>query len=61
MSASLAAALAVALVLEGLLPFISPPMWRKVFMSAAQMRDEHIRIFGLAAMLVGLAVLLMVR
>ena len=59
MAGSLAAALALALVLEGLLPFVSPATWRSVFMKAAEMRDEQIRLVGLGAMLAGLGLLVL--
>ena len=52
-------ALALMLVVEGLLPFLSPPMWRKVFERALQMSDGQIRFLGLSSMMVGLAALLL--
>lgn len=57
MGGTLLAACALALVIEGLLPFISPRTWRQVFLHAAQMRDEQIRLWGLGSMLVGLGLL----
>ena len=45
------------LVIEGLLPFISPPKWRGVFERATQMSDGQIRFIGLASMLAGLVML----
>jgi uncharacterized protein len=57
---TLLAACALALVIEGLLPFISPSTWRQVFMHAAQMRDDQIRLWGLGSMLAGLGLLLFV-
>lgn len=47
-------ALALMLVLEGLLPFFSPGTWRQVFERAMQMSDGQIRFFGLASMALGL-------
>jgi uncharacterized protein YjeT (DUF2065 family) len=55
----LLSALALMLVIEGLLPFLSPPMWRKVFERALQMSDGQIRFLGLSSMIVGLAALLL--
>jgi len=55
----LLSALALVLVIEGLLPFLSPPMWRKVFERALQMSDGQIRFLGLSSMIVGLAALLL--
>jgi hypothetical protein len=51
-------ALALMLVIEGLLPFLSPGTWRSVFEKATQMSDGQIRFVGLSSMLVGLVLLL---
>ena len=45
------------LVIEGLLPFISPPKWRAAFERAMRMSDGQIRIIGLGSMLAGLVLL----
>jgi uncharacterized protein YjeT (DUF2065 family) len=50
-------AFALMLVIEGLLPFISPTRWRKVFESAMKLSDGQIRFIGLASMLAGLVLL----
>lgn len=50
-------AFALMLVIEGLLPFISPAHWRRVFERATQMSDGQIRFIGLSSMLAGLAML----
>jgi uncharacterized protein YjeT (DUF2065 family) len=50
-------ALALMLVAEGLLPFLSPPSWRRIFERATQMSDGQIRFLGLISMLAGLAML----
>lgn len=55
----LLAALALMLVFEGLLPFLSPRRWREVFLRATQMTDGQIRFIGLTSMLIGLAGLLL--
>jgi hypothetical protein len=55
----LLSALALMLVIEGLLPFLSPPTWRKVFERAIQMSDGQIRFLGLSSMIAGLAALLL--
>ena len=51
-------ALALMLVVEGLLPFLSPATWREVFERAMRMSDGQIRFLGLSSMLAGLAMLL---
>ncbi|MDB5892708.1 MAG: hypothetical protein JWQ88_239 [Rhodoferax sp.] len=51
------AALALVLVIEGLLPFLSPVRWRRVFEQVLQMSDGQIRFIGLGSMLLGLVLL----
>ncbi len=55
----LLSALALMLVLEGLLPFINPGLWRQVMDKVAQMSDGQIRFLGLSSILVGLVLLLL--
>ncbi len=50
-------ALALMLVLEGLLPFLSPRNWRAVFERALKMSDGQIRFLGLSSMMAGVAML----
>ena len=47
-------ALALMLVLEGLLPFLSPTTWRTMFERATRMSDGQIRFMGLISLLAGL-------
>jgi uncharacterized protein len=54
-------ALALMLVFEGLLPFLSPTTWRQVFERALKMSDGQIRFIGLSSMLTGLLLLLFWR
>ncbi len=49
----LVGALALMLVFEGLLPFLSPAAWRQMFERALQLSDGQIRFIGLASMLAG--------
>ncbi len=46
-------ALALMLVLEGVLPALSPRGYRRAILSMAELDDRTIRIAGLALMLVG--------
>ncbi|HNZ89682.1 MAG TPA: DUF2065 domain-containing protein [Acidovorax sp.] len=55
---SLWTALALVLVIEGLLPFLSPAGWRRVFMQMVQLRDGQIRLFALVCIMSGMAMLL---
>ena len=57
MSDELLAAFALFLVLEGLLPFASPSMFRQTMMQMSQMSDRALRITGLGAMLLGVVLL----
>ena len=54
------AALALALVLEGLLPLLAPGSWRSTFQKLLQLRDGQLRFFGLCSVLLGLALLWLV-
>lgn len=59
MSDLLLTALALMLVIEGVLPFLSPGTWRQVFQRALQMTDGQIRFIGLSSMLAGLIALVL--
>ncbi len=50
-------AMALMLIAEGLLPFLSPRQWRAMFERATQMSDGQIRFIGLVSLLAGLALL----
>lgn len=50
-------AFALMLVLEGLLPFLSPARWRQMFTRALAMTDGQIRFVGLACIAAGLLLL----
>ena len=54
-------ALALVLIMEGMLPFISPQRWRQMIGSVAQMDDRVIRNIGLCSMLLGLLMLYLVN
>ncbi|MES2422990.1 MAG: DUF2065 domain-containing protein [Pseudomonadota bacterium] len=47
-------AVGLVLVIEGLLPFLSPGGWRRMFQQVLQLRDGQIRFFGLGSMVVGI-------
>ena len=50
-------ACALLLIVEGLLPFISPGAWRRVFERALLMSDGQIRFLGLVSVLGGLTLM----
>lgn len=54
---SLVQALCLLLILEGIAPFVHPGRWRKLVSSMATVKDQQLRVYGLASMLLGLAVL----
>jgi uncharacterized protein len=56
---SLWQALALLLVIEGLLPLISPTAWRRMFEQLLQLRSGQIHFFGLCSILAGLLVLVL--
>ena len=56
-SSTLLTALALVLLIEGLLPFLSPGGWKSMFAQLIQMQDGQIRFFGLCSMLLGLLIL----
>lgn len=51
-------ALALMLVIEGLLPFLAPRLWRETFRRITEMSDGQVRFIGLTSMIVGLLLLL---
>jgi hypothetical protein len=53
-------AVALMLILEGMLPFLSPQTWREAFRKLIEINDNQIRFIGLTSMLVGLMLLLIV-
>ena len=54
-------AFALMLVIEGLLPFLAPTLWRETFRRITQMSDGQIRFFGLSSMIVGVLILFFVK
>ena len=57
MDSSIWLALALVLVFEGLLPFLSPTRWRKAFEQALMLGDGQIRFFGMFCVVLGLLVM----
>jgi uncharacterized protein len=50
-------AMALVLVIEGFMPFMSPGTWRKTFLQILQLSDGQLRFFGLVSLLFGLALI----
>ena len=61
MSDSWLTAFALMLVIEGLLPFAVPSVWRDTFKRLTEMSDGQIRFIGLILVVSGLAFLLFFR
>lgn len=57
----LLAALALVLVIEGIIPFINPQSLRRMLETAAQLDDRTLRIAGLASMILGVILLSVVK
>ncbi len=55
------AALALMLVLEGILPFLNPDGVRRLLQSMSQVDNRSLRISGLVSMLAGVGLLYLVR
>ena len=61
MGTTLLMALALMLVIEGLLPFLAPKLWRDTFRRLMLLTDGQIRFFGLTSMIAGLILLFIAR
>ena len=55
------AALALMLVLEGILPFVSPDSMRRLLAAVSETDNRSLRISGLVSMLAGVGLLYLVR
>ena len=49
--------LALMLVIEGILPFLFPAVWRETFRKLLLLTDAQLRFIGISAMLSGLLLL----
>jgi uncharacterized protein YjeT (DUF2065 family) len=57
MVTALITAVALVLIIEGLLPFLAPNLWRDTFRRILLLSDGQIRFFGLTSMIIGLILL----
>ena len=53
-------ALAIVMILEGLLPFVAPRVWRDTFARLIALSDGQLRFIGLVAILIGCVTLAIV-
>lgn len=51
-------ALGLMLVIEGLLPFVAPRIWRETFRRATELADGQLRFVGITSIVIGVALLI---
>lgn len=61
MAHDLLTAFALVLIIEGLLPFISPTFWQKTMRDLSQINPKTIRVGGIVSMLAGAILLNVLR
>ena len=54
-------AFALYMIIEGMIPFVGPDLFRKTVARIAQLDDNHLRVSGLTVMAAGLVLLFIVR
>ena len=54
-------ALALVLVIEGMLPFVRPGRYKQLVAQIVRLSDNQLRVFGLTAMIIGIVLLFIVR
>lgn len=54
-------AIALVLVIEGVIPFLAPEKFRRALAQLVQMPDQVLRIVGLASMTLGIIILYIIR
>lgn len=54
-------AVALVLVIEGILPFVAPGRYRQMVAQIVRLGDNQLRTFGLGAMLAGVLLLFFIR
>ena len=57
----LAVAFCLLLVVEGIIPFVSPGRWRQMLLMLDQVDDNTMRMIGLGSMLTGTVLLLIIN
>ncbi len=61
MWSELLVAIALVLVIEGVIPFLAPEKFRRALAQLVQMPDQVLRVVGLASMTLGIIVLYIIR
>ncbi|MCX7545717.1 DUF2065 domain-containing protein [Marinicella gelatinilytica] len=55
------AAIALVLILEGIMPFVAPGQWKQMLAQISQMSDKNLRIMGAAMMVIGVLIFKMIQ
>ncbi|MBD5770412.1 DUF2065 domain-containing protein [Marinomonas colpomeniae] len=58
---SLLVGVSLLLIVEGVLPFLTPNIWRRIMEKAIASSDFNLRIIGAVSMFLGLVLLLLTR
>ena len=58
---AIATALALLLVIEGIMAFLNPAAWRRMLAMVAQLNDATLRAIGLTSMIMGVLLLYLVH
>ena len=54
-------AIALILVIEGIMPFMNPEGWRQTLRTISEMDDSTLRIIGLSSMIFGVILLYLIH
>ena len=54
-------AFALVLIIEGVLPFLLPSLWREAFRRLTEMSDGQVRFLGLTSIVAGVLLLYLVK
>jgi hypothetical protein len=54
-------AIALVLIIEGIIPFVSPLRFKNFMERMSQLKDNNLRFIGLISMLIGLLLLFFIR
>jgi uncharacterized protein len=54
-------AFALMLVIEGLMPFVAPRVWRETFRRVTELADGQLRFLGLSSIVVGLILMVIIK
>jgi hypothetical protein len=54
-------AMALMLILEGMVPFLTPHGFKQMLQSVLQVEDRHLRIVGLVSMVAGVVLLYLIH